>query len=135
MAYVEPPCPGTEPCACRGVVTYGRNALQQIGITPQALAAGTPCLIADFDGNGFNDFAFVDPTFGHPTLAARVQVLLFDEVGLKATAILPKRVRALGLAPAADGRTALVEPGLTAERYHFVYRDDRFVFEPLASKK
>ncbi len=114
---------------CKGTLTFGQSALDKVGISIERLAAGTPCLIADFDGNGSDDIAFVDDRFTDPKLAAQVQVLLFDQVGLMATSMLPKRVQSLGLAPLQDGRTALVEPGPAAERFRFVYRDGRFHFE------
>lgn len=131
IAYVNPACSGSAPCLCKGTIDYGKNALAQIGVTPAQVAEGTPCLIGDFDGNGVPDLAFVDDKYTDAQLAARVQVLMFDEVGLMATALLPKRVHALALAPMADGRVALIEPGFTAGRYRFVYRDDRFVFEAI----
>ena len=131
IAYVDGPCSGQAPCLCRGTVKYGSSALAKVGVTSKKLAEGTPCLIGDFDGNGVMDYAFVDDKFGHGSLAAQVQVLLFDEYGLAATAPLPKRIRTLGLAAVGDGRTALIEPGTTESKYRFVYDNGRFTFQTI----
>ncbi|MEM7674923.1 MAG: hypothetical protein AAF449_02860, partial [Myxococcota bacterium] len=90
---------------------------------------GTLCIIADFDGNGVDDLAFVDDKYKDPQVAARVAVLMFDRIGLMATTMLPKRVLRLGWAPTEDDRIALVEPELTEGQYRFMYRDGRFEFE------
>ena len=132
VAYADALCRGDRnPCTCTGHMELGMNALRKIGLTPERLATGTPCLIADIDGNGHDDFVFLDEKYGHPTLAARAQVLMFDEMGLMATAPLPKRVRNLAWA-AHHGAHALVEP-ILAKKFRFVYRDGRFVFEPWPS--
>ena len=135
LAYRSKSCPGDAPCVCEGALKYGQNALKKIGVTPKKLAGGTLCLLADFDGNGTQDAAFVDDKYGDPKLASQVQVLMFDQVGLMATAILPKRVRSLGLSALSDGRTALVEPGPMASRFRFVYADGQFTYEPVDSKQ
>ncbi len=129
VVYIDGQCGADAPCPCRGVLRYGQNALARIGITEKQLAAGTPCLIADFDGNQVDDLAFVDTNFGDPTQAAQVQVLLFDQYGLTAAVALPKRVRTLGVRTLADGRAALVEPGPTEKKFRFVFEGKQFRFE------
>ncbi|MEL7369768.1 MAG: hypothetical protein AAFN74_12700 [Myxococcota bacterium] len=98
-------------------------------MTRKQLATGTLCIIADFDGNGAEDIAFVDGKYKDPQTASQVAVLMFDRIGLMSTTTLPKRVLRIAQAPAEDGSIALVEPDITEGRYRFKYRDGRFEFE------
>jgi hypothetical protein len=112
-------CRGEAPCPCVAPeLFHGRNALARIGITPEDLAAGTPCLLADFDGNGHTDAAFLGDLEAelHP-----VRVLFHDAVGLEATAELPKPVRRLALTAAVPGKAALADGEVV-----FVFLDGRF---------
>jgi hypothetical protein len=103
----QDPCPGAEPCTCRGALAFGIPAIQKLGLSEEALAAGTPCLIGDLDGNGFSDLVFVEPSYGKVEGGARqvvnASVLYFDHVGLTMIQEVPKKVALLSLEPAATG--------------------------------
>jgi hypothetical protein len=123
ISYKDPRCSGIQPCECSGTIVYGQNAIAKIGLTEADLAAGTPCLLGDFDGNGHQDVAFVEKSFGKA--AAGVQVLLFDELGLRDTPAFPKKVNALAI-HTKDGKVGLLE---TTSRLFFRYQDGKFEME------
>ncbi len=114
-------CDGEAPCPCRAQeLFHGVNALARIGVEASALEAGTPCLLADFDGNGHTDALFLAPP--GPSGLSLAVALLFDEVGLSATADVPKPVATLGLAEGVPGRAVLAGP----DGVRFVFLDGRF---------
>lgn len=119
VKYTVAGCTGKEPCACSGALIYGHNALAKIGIDAATLASGVHCVFGDFDDNEIADVAFLAADWRPGGPAVPVQVLLFDEVGLRATAPLPKRMRNLGR-DAAEGRDVLVEPAARGS-YYFAY--------------
>lgn len=121
IAYVNAACTGEAPCKCAGALVYGDNALAKIGVTKERLAEGVWCVFGDFDANGYADVAVLGAKWAPGGPAAPAQVLLFDEVGLRATAPLPKRMKSLGRFEV-DGRQVLAEPA-AANKYHFAYTD------------
>lgn len=125
VAYAEEKCDDQTACLCKGGLRYGENALRRVGVTPEALHVGVPCLIGDYDGNGVADFAVAEPW--DEKRASRVMVLMFDGSGLSATAMLPKRVRTLGQRREGS-RHMLYEPGPTEKKAHFALRDAAFTY-------
>lgn len=119
----DPNCDSKKICVCAGSLVYGQNALKKIGVTEPRLMAGTSCVVGDFDGNGYADFAFLQPR-DEQTPASDVQVLLFDERGLTATAKMPKKMVSLARVRMGN-KDVLVEPGAES-KYHFAYRDANF---------
>lgn len=85
------------------------------------LSRGTPCLLADFDGNGFTDAAFLGSGSEN---RSPVVVLMFDEVGLSATIDLPKPIQDLALSQGAKDRAAIMDP--TEPRVVFLHDGSRF---------
>ncbi len=121
IAYKDARCSGMQPCECVGTIEYGQNALARIGVSEDDLARGTPCLLGDFDGNGFEDAAFLGKDYGKAPAAA-VTVLLFDDVGLRSTLSFPKKVATLAV-HSENGKVGLLE---TQSRLFFVYGDGKF---------
>ncbi len=113
-------CDGTQPCSCAApTLFHGLSALTRIGIHKEDLQPpGTPCLLADFDGNGITDAAFFEAT---TQPERRVLVLMFDDVGLSSVEELPKPVAQLNLIPGPN--KALLSSG---ENLVFVYSKNRF---------
>ena len=112
-------CNGTQPCPCASPdLFHGKSALARMGINNQHVRAGTPCLLADYDGNGFTDAAFIEVT---ERKEKRVVVLMFDNVGLSAVFELPKTVQQLALRKG-TGKT-LLSPG---DQTVFVFIEDKF---------
>lgn len=93
------PCDGSKPCLCVGILEFGDTALAQIGLTPAHLTEGAACVFGDFDGNGFMDVAFLGVEHGEIVAdkpkRAEGRVLMFDGVGLRLVASLPKQVLSL----------------------------------------
>lgn len=122
IRYADPDesCTGQKSCVCQAPeLFHGRNALSRIGVGLEALTSGTPCLLADFDGNGHSDAVFLGAAQGEARPAV---VLLFDSVGLSAVADLPKPISDVGLESGAPGRALIGTPsGLL-----FVYADGGF---------
>lgn len=122
IAYVETSsasCDGTQACSCVAPeLFHGVNALTRVGVDRAALQNGTPCLLADFDGNGHTDAAFFGADASDPRAAV---VLMHDAVGLSATHDLPKPVSAPRLERAAADKAAIVDGEVW-----FVLSGDRF---------
>lgn len=125
VAYADDGCDDRVACPCAGVLRHGENALRRVGVTPEALRRGVPCVIGDYDGNGVADLAVAEPW--DEARASRVMVLFFDRSGLSATAMLPKRVRRLGQRRA-GAHHVLFEPGPTEHRAYFALQDHRFTY-------
>ena len=125
VSYVDERCNDRTACLCAGVLRYGENALRSVGVAPEALRTGVPCLIGDYDGNHVADLAVAESW--DDARASRVAVLMFDQAGLSATALLPKRVRALGQRKEGD-RHVLFEPGPTEKKAYFGLKNDRFEY-------
>lgn len=121
VAYKDKRCSGIAPCACAGSIMYGQNAIAKIGISEEDLAKGTPCLLADLDGNGTEDIVFVGKDYGKAP-AVPVRVLLFDDLGLRDTPLFPKKVTTLSVHEK-DGKKGLLEP---SSRLFFVYENGKF---------
>lgn len=126
VAYQDKRCSGLAPCTCSGTIMYGQNAIAKIGITEEDLAKGTPCLLADLDGNGKQDIVFVGKDYGKAPAVA-VTVLLFDDLGLRDTPIFPKKVTTLSVHEK-DGKKGLLEP---SSRLFFVYENGKFEMKPI----
>ena len=117
IRYVDSVCPGTAACDCdASALFHGRNALLRLG-WEEAQLSELPCLLADFDGNGFTDAAFVGPE----PRPSPTEVLMFDDVGLSATVRLPRPVSELRLAEGAPGKALLASKELL-----FIYSGERF---------
>ncbi len=135
LDYVNKDCDGRAPCPCIGVLQkeYGKNSLAKIGLSATDLAKGVPCVMGDFDANGYTDVALLGKKYGTKKdgkhVAAGVQVLMFDELGLRATAPLPKRMTSLKMMPAPDNpkRSVLTEPGAEGV-YYFKFDGSNFQF-------
>lgn len=122
VQYVNAACTAQAPCKCKGSLVYGDNALAQIGVTKAALSTeGAWCVMGDFDNNGYADLAVLGANWQPDGPAADVRVLLFDDVGLTATAPLPKRMKSLARSEV-EGRHVLVEPA-AAHKYYFRYAE------------
>lgn len=119
IEYINAACTAGAPCKCKGSLMYGDNALAKIGVTKAQLAEGAWCVFGDFDANGFADLAVLAGDWKPEGAAAQVQILLFDELGLRATTGLPKRMKSLGVAEV-GGKQVLIEPA-AGTKYYFQY--------------
>lgn len=107
MAYKDATCGGAGPCICSGKLEFGISGVAKIGLGEAELDHGVRCLFGDFDANGVADIALYGA--GPPEQPADVMVLLFDDIGLRAMAPLPKKVGALAVYRKPEQPDALVE--------------------------
>lgn len=121
VQYVNAACTAEAPCKCKGALVYGDNALAKVGVTKEVLAEGAWCVFGDFDGNSFADIAVLGATWSPGGPAADVQVLLFDNLGLRATTPLPKRMKSLARAVVGE-QQVLIEPA-AGQKYYFAYSE------------
>lgn len=124
----EKSCDELSPCTCVGTLEYGENGLKKIGITLEHLKKGTPCVFADFDQNGVEDIAFVDPIYGQKDKLSSVQVLLFDSRGLRDIQLLPKQVKKLSVLRTPKSASLFDPEDETKAMY--VYANGRFGLVP-----